>query len=191
MSRYTGYVTRGRKNPLHYGLPWRLHEVRYEVGLTVHEMGALAGLSNSVVSYIENGRVPLLDSVERIALAVGVSPCWLAFGADGAGRFRQKIARTAERSRLSETPHPIKGATVMLGSKDAPTRCQYARMRLGLTRIALGEAAGTSGVTVGAFETGRNRPRLDLVERLAMALDVAPCWLAFGVGPGPELDPGP
>jgi transcriptional regulator with XRE-family HTH domain len=62
-------------------------------------------------------------------------------------------------------------------------RLRAVRERRGLPRRTLGTAAGTSGTNILNIEDGRTIPRLDLVERLAVALDVAPCWLAFGAPP--------
>lgn len=57
-----------------------------------------------------------------------------------------------------------------------------ARDRAGLTLRALGERAGVSWSTISAIEKGRQAATVETTERLAMALGVRPCWLAFGEG---------
>ncbi len=47
-----------------------------------------------------------------------------------------------------------------------------ARIKRGLTQVELGERVGVSRVTISYLETGRRRPSMDLLQRLAKALKV-------------------
>ncbi len=62
-------------------------------------------------------------------------------------------------------------------------RLQQAREETGLSQRTLAERAGTVHSTVGDIEKGRRYPAVDTLERLARALGVSPCWLAYGMGP--------
>ena len=71
---------------------------------------------------------------------------------------------------------------VTLTCKKIGERLFDARDRAGLTLRALGEKAGVSWSTISAIEKGRQAATVETTERLAMALGVRPCWLAFGEG---------
>lgn len=59
----------------------RLSQARQEAGLSVRALSAKCGVSSSTVGYIEQGRqYPTVETLERIARALGVSACWLAYG---------------------------------------------------------------------------------------------------------------
>lgn len=59
----------------------RLSRVRQAAGLSVRALAARAGVRNTTVGYIEQGHhQPAVALVERLALALGVRPAWLAFG---------------------------------------------------------------------------------------------------------------
>ena len=122
-----------------------------------------AGLSNNTVHGIEHSsRVPSVETLERIANVLKVSPCWLAFGEE------QPFTAAAE-----------------LRSAAIGERLRAAREQRGLSRHVLGKTAGTTGTTVQSIEDGRTMPGVDTVEQLAKALKVTPCWLAYGSGPDP------
>ena len=127
---------------------------------------ALAGIPDgSTVFLIERkrGHVPRLDTVEKIALALGLSPGFLAFG-------------------LSTESHEAPAATEGLRALGVAARVQEARIAQGLSVLALAKAAGLSHTAVGNVERG-TMPSLETAERLAVALAVSPAWLAFGEGP--------
>lgn len=134
---------------------------------------------------MENGEVtPQIDTVEKIARAIGVQPCWLAFGYDGEKPFREKVAR-ADRPENGIKPICDNDCTdsVIVGQ-----RLKQRRKALGLSLRQVGTAAGISYQTVNLIECGEAIPKVDSLHRLAIALDVAPCWLAYGVGE-PPIDP--
>lgn len=59
-------------------------------------------------------------------------------------------------------------------------RLFWARERAQLTVRALAELAKVSTTTIVDTEHGRRVPGADTLERLAVALHVQPCWLAYG-----------
>ena len=113
-----GIVVRGRKNPLYYGLPDRLRQARKRAGLTMTTASLVSGLSNEAASQIEQRqRLPRIDTVERLAATLGVSPAWLAFG-------------EGDEAASSSAP----------AAKEVGLRIASKRQERGLTRQALGSA---------------------------------------------------
>lgn len=153
-------MVRGQKRPAHVSFPERLKKARSAAGLTGTRLSLDAGLSDNAVANLERGRVPGIDTIERLAARLGVSPCWLAFGVE-------QPADAAESLRC---------ATI-------GQRLASARTAAGLSGRGLASASETSSPTVLRIEKGAFIPRLDTVEKLATALRIAPCWLAFGLGP--------
>jgi len=70
-------------------------------------------------------------------------------------------------------------------------RLRWARSRKGLTVRALADIAGVAFSAVTEIEKNKRRPRTDTTERLAVALEVGPCWLSYGDGQAPEGWPAP
>jgi len=62
------------------GMGQRLQAVRTERGLTKAALARMVELKAPSLSQIENGGQSGVDTVERIAKALGVSPGWLAYG---------------------------------------------------------------------------------------------------------------
>lgn len=59
----------------------RLSQVRQAAGLSVRGLSAKSGVSSSTLGYVEQGRqYPSVETLERIARALSVSACWLAYG---------------------------------------------------------------------------------------------------------------
>jgi transcriptional regulator with XRE-family HTH domain len=155
-----GAVVRGRRNPLHLKLPQRLKKSRKTRGLSPFALSQRAGLANSVVGYIEeDSRIPRISTVAQLAGVLGVSPGWLAYG--------------MRPSTL------IGGADGHLG---LAVRLKALRTKLNLSRAELADAAGVTTGPIQNIELGLGAPGVDTVERLAIALDVSPAWLAFGEG---------
>lgn len=177
-------VTRGKKNPLCVGLSRRLVAARRRLGISQRQLSMAAGLSPNTEGRIEaQDNVPTIETVERLASALGVPACWLAFGAEGHHAFREKTGAAEGRTvRLPEAapPHPFAAAF-----ESAPGRLRSAREMRGLSLRQISAAAGISLQTAHNCETGANVPRVDSLERIAVALDVSPCWLAYGVGEVP------
>lgn len=66
---------------LYKGCGERLRTAREARGMSMRELAVKAGLSNEMVGLTEDGdTVPLVSSCEALAVALDVSPGWLAFG---------------------------------------------------------------------------------------------------------------
>lgn len=116
------------------------------------------GMSTATAFLIERRQnLPRINTIERFAAALGVSPSWLAFG-EGPEDAVQAESTAAEIGQ----------------------RLEAARKARGMTRQALGLASGLTGQTVANIEVKGMSPRVDTVEMLAKALRVAASWLGFG-----------
>lgn len=59
----------------------RLQETRMAAEMTLRSLSARAKVGASTISDTEKGHhIPAADTIESLADALGVSPCWLAFG---------------------------------------------------------------------------------------------------------------
>jgi len=155
-------VVRGRKNPLFLGFASRLRRARKAEGLTRFGVTTMTTAKDrELVASLEAGhRIPRLDTVEKLAFALGVSPAFLAYGLDGAPDSSCDTLRA-------------------LG---VAARLRMTRIDQGLSVLAVATAAGISHTAVGNIERG-TVPGLDTTEALATALGVSPGWLAYGIGP--------
>lgn len=174
-------VAQGIKNPLHQGLSARLVKLRRSVQVPAYKLSEAAGLSENVVSSVESEtHMPRLGTVERIASALGVPSCWLAFGDEGALEFRGRRTKPV----IPDDPPEAVGGGVPFQALHLCTgqRLRQKRDELGVSLRELADAAGVSFETIRKVENGEVDPRLDTCERIAVALGVSPCWLAFGVG---------
>jgi len=76
----------------------RVRELRAERGLTQEQLCERAGVSIDAVSRIEGGsRVPTLDTMERLARALAVSPVALLESNDAAAIAAPKVATPVRR----------------------------------------------------------------------------------------------
>jgi len=156
-------VVRGRRSPLHSGLAHRLRRARQAACLSFDSIADAAGLTaGTTVFNIERkpGHVPRLDTVEKIASALGLSPGFLAYGLDG------------------DNP-----AGEGLHAHGIGERLRTARQERGLTMRALARLAGLTDTAVRTTETESTMPTVATVEALAKALTFSPAWLAFNQGP--------
>lgn len=153
-------VVRGRQNPLHFDFAVRLKRARKAAKLTRVALARLAGLTSPTSAYtLEQGNnVPRVDTVERLARALNLSPCFLAFGVE---QFYEPSMDMLSAG-LSE-------------------RLLKARQALGLSLREVGRRSETSGNLVSMMEQG-SFGTLGTIEKLAQALHVTPCWLAYGLG---------
>ena len=155
-------MVRGRRNPLYFGLPVRLKTARQN--LSFDSVALASGLTDgSTVLHLERkqGHVPRLDTVERVAYALGLSPAFLAYGIE------------------AEASQPSAGWRC----EGVASRLRETRTARGLTMRALARAAGLTDTAVRSTETGTSMPSIATVEALAVALGVSPAWLAYGLGP--------
>lgn len=162
-----GSVVSGRRKPLHITLAQRLKKARVAIAIDRAPLSVSAGLSHGVVAGIEEGRMPTIDTVERLARALNVSPCFLAFGVEG-------------------MPLP---PSADLCASGCGVRLQQLREARALSKLALGRAAGIAGSNIFPIESGRTFPSVATIEQIASALGCSPCWLAYSEGPNPLADP--
>lgn len=178
-------VTRGKKNPLYQALSRRIAMLRSAAELTQHELAEMAQLTRQAVSLIESGqRTAKISTVESLATALGISPAYLAFGEEGEQLWRKR------RPRFGIEPEPMPMPSP--GARLCPNlhhrmgeRLRQAREAKNLSMRALGRAAGCTVASVSLLEAGTGVSLLSTCEELAKALDVAPAWLAYGLGVGP------
>ena len=153
-------MVRGRKNPLYFGFALRLARTRIAADTAGPKLSIAAGMHRGATSELEAGdRIPRVDTVEKLARVLRVSPCFLAFGI--------------------ELP-----CDACDGSPSASLSNRLAQLRgeKGFSRMELGRLSGTSHTFVRDTETGATVPTIAKVEALANALKVSVCWLAYGVG---------
>lgn len=118
------------------------------------------GRDPSVSADIEmNQRLPTVGMVVRLAAGLGVSVGWLAYGIG--------------------SPHPEETPATTEGMS---ARIKTARMEQGFTKAGLARLADLSATALANIEKGA-QTGVDVLEALAMALEVSPAWLAFGVEP--------
>ncbi|MFO0578182.1 MAG: helix-turn-helix transcriptional regulator [Polyangia bacterium] len=153
-------VVRGQPNPLHFGLPLRLKRTRKRADMSSAALAQRAGVSHAIVGYIEaNERIPTVETVERLADALGVSAAWLAYG-------------QGEQS----------SSVLAKGCAAMGQRLNDVRTQRDLTRIELARAANLNPGTIAKIEGG-GMAGVDTAEEIAGALHVSPGWLAYGAEP--------
>lgn len=153
-------MVQGKADPKHLKFPVRLRRARRAAELTGLALSQAVGMSRNTASQLEaRGRIPRVDTVEKLANILKVSPCFLAYGI--------------------EQPCDAGGGLLSAG---LPNRLLELREEKGLSRLELGRLSGTSHTFVRDTETGATVPTIANVEALAKALNVSPCWLAYGVG---------
>jgi len=150
----------GRKNPLFFGLASRLKLARRQAGLKRLPLAQRAGLATATARDVELGtRLPTVATVARIAVALGVSASWLAYG----------IGETENQDPSQSTDG--------LGSRLTALRAER-----GLSRTALARLCELSPRAITKIEAG-GQSGVEVIESLAKQLGVSPGWLAYGVGP--------
>lgn len=85
------------------GMGERLQAVRIEKGQTKASLGRLAHLAAPSIAQIENGGQAGVDTIERLAKALGISPAWLAYGVGSRElppRRRSRLASLATTTAL-------------------------------------------------------------------------------------------
>ena len=178
-------VPRGLKNPLCFSLHSRFAAIREQASVARFRLSAMAGLANDHAARVESGSIfPSIETVERYAAALGVSPGWLAYGYEGSEPFRERYPRPIFEPA---DPTPDDKHRVFRALHEGfPVRLQQSRERSGLSMRTLSTAAGVSVQAWSNAEAGKVVPRVDTAERMAVALGVAPSWLGFGEGLGPN-----
>lgn len=153
-------MVRGRKNSLHSGLPARLRKARHAAELTPKAVVQRMGGDQALVREIEDGqRLPTVGTLARLAIALGVTPAWLAYG-------------------IGESVTGQGAATC----DGMGARLQGARLQAGHNKAAVARLVGLSPSAYAKIENG-GQSGVDVIESIAKALGVSPAWLAFGMGP--------
>lgn len=163
-------VVSGRRKPLHATLADRLKAARLAVGMERAALSLAAGLADSTVWTLEvEGRVPGIDTAERLARVLNLSPCHLSYGVEGA----------ALSPLLPDES---------LRAAGAGARLQRLRKHQALSLRGLAQAAQLSATAVMNIEARKVLPSVATAEALAVALGCSPCWLAYAEGPDPLID---
>lgn len=178
-------VPRGKKSPLYLQVAQRLLWLRETAGLAQIDLGPLAGVGPATISHIERGEVTSkISTIEQLATALGVSPVWTAFGEDGLIPWKERHRRFGIEPDAPPVAAP--GAHPCLNLyQGMGERLRAARVAKGLSMRALGKQAGCTVAAISLLEAGTSIVLLSTCEELAKALDVAPGWLAYGIGAGP------
>lgn len=71
------------------------------------------------------------------------------------------------------------------GASGIAARLKQARAHSGITIRALAKSAGIASSAITDTEIGDRIPRADTLEKMARALNVSACWLAYGEGNAP------
>lgn len=180
-----GSVVRGRKNPYWQELPQRLVWLREKASMSLSTMTEICGVDEPTIWAIEKGGRANIRTLERIAAALCVPACYLAFGERGERPFSYRIPR-------SQQPLPICAPSAKPGDElhlGFAARLTQARENRGHSLRELSRRAGLSVTAVSNYERSINLPLVDAVEQLAVALSVSPCWLAYGTGDPPSRNP--
>lgn len=67
-----------------------------------------------------------------------------------------------------------------MSSSEIGARLRLARVEAGLTHRALSKRSGVSPGTISGLENGHHDATTEKIAQLARALNVEPCWLAYG-----------
>lgn len=157
---YDAAMVRGSPNPRHLGLPARLRKARKHAGLTRRALAQQAGGGNAIALYIETGKqLPTVGTIARLALALGVSAGWLAYG---------------QGDMYTEGP--------AANTEGMGARLQAVRVEQSCTKASLGRVAGLAAPSIAQIENG-GQTGVETAEALAKALNISPSWLAYAMGP--------
>ena len=80
----------------------RLRTIRLAQGLSLRLLGARSGTSGNLVSQIEKGSDPAIDTLERIAAALAVPVAWLGFGWTAGGEIPSVRRATCVRGQQEQ-----------------------------------------------------------------------------------------
>lgn len=111
------------------GLADRAREMRAALGISLREVARRSLVADAAVRGVERGAMPAIDTLEKLATALGVSPAWLAYGLGprelprrgqknkepGERNVREHDADLSPHSRKTQRTTPI---------NDCPSGCQ-------------------------------------------------------------------
>lgn len=174
-----GAVPPGQKHRLHHGVPQRVFRLREAANVDGTNLARLAGLSVNYVRSLEDGlAVPTVETVEKIAAALAVAPGWLAFGHEGFEVWRER--RPRELVPHDEPKPDDRWLAFRSRYAALSMRLRDCRATKGLSLREAADGAGVSHQMWANAEAGRSVPKVDSLERMAVALAVPPAWLAYG-----------
>lgn len=178
-------MPKGIKDALWRTMGSRLRSLGVDARLSQRQIAAAAGLFQTAVSKIELGQTaPRLDVVARLAAGLKISATWLAYGDVGHLRFNH---RRAPPTVPPDPPVPDLGTREPDAAYlEVGVRARRARQLRGLALRPVAKAAAMSPTSILLIEEGQSIPLVSTCEALAVALNVAPGWLAFGEGEGPD-----
>lgn len=82
------------------GIAGRLKDARKHAEMTIRALASAAGVASSAITDTEIGqRIPRADTLEKMARALGVTACWLAYGEGDAPPWAAKAKPTERRAR--------------------------------------------------------------------------------------------
>lgn len=162
--RPDGAPSRGGQNdvarvPLPRAGPDELNGALEVLDRVAHPRGGPITSAAFMWSLEAGGRIPRVDTVEKLAKVLRISPCLLAYGRDA----------------------PCAAGDGSL-SAGLPARLAQLRQERGLPPREIGQLAGLSHTFVRDTESRATVPTIANAEALAKALQVNLCWLASGVG---------
>lgn len=170
-------VVQGHKRPLHEGFPKRLRWLRKKAGLTQSALAQMVKWGST--SLLEAGsQKPSIETVEKLAAALGVSPAWLAYGSEAGLPFRQRQARVVLPPDPPEPSPAVREPTGLW--KGMHRRLKATRLARGMSLGSVARSAEISPQAVHLAEGGTMALRLGTCELIAEALGIAPGWLAYG-----------
>src|SRR5690242_10599694 len=92
-AQFSPAMARGVKNPLWFQLASRVKAAREAADMAFVDVRNLGGIHMTTLGQVERQeRIPRLDTIERIAAALGVSACWMTFGEDGKNPFKARVS---------------------------------------------------------------------------------------------------
>lgn len=161
------------------GLADRLKRSRKAADISLRELARRAHVSQPVPGSVEaRSTRPGIDVVEKLAAGLGVPVCWLAFGHEGTSPFRKRVTPPVipyEDPVPEFGTFPFRARYQLCGERIRQVRAQH-----GFTLRHLAGYASMSYQTILYAETSATVPSIETIEAIAVALDVPPCWLAYG-----------
>lgn len=153
--------------------------LRERAGLSQGDLAFLAGVHRTEISLLErHERVPRTGTVVRISGALDSDPWELLEGLSWELEGRRAAPGPVDRPGLPEgrtrraVPDPMRRFGLLL------TR---GRLRAGLLQEEVGHLLGMHRAEVSLIERGGRQPRLDVLLRLAAAVEAAPAELLSGI----------
>jgi transcriptional regulator with XRE-family HTH domain len=153
-----------QRNPIHQ----RIRFVRESLGVTQKRLADMTGFNPATISRLESGKTRLsAETIYKIEKALGVS---LAVSAE------ELLPKPLVG--VGNAPVGMSGGVLRKGPRrSVGAAIKSLRNERGMTQIELAVRVGVSRLTLRDWETGRHRPTLDSIQRLASVLKADPQML--------------